>query len=314
MEKEKKVLPFKKRREANYLKKSLERDLTLFKWKSDVIKLPLSPEFWLTTHGSLGYLLPKDGEEGRWVCGAFDGVLDEYGDFVNYVYWSLDTNKVKTGSARNHEEVVVCGNTPLYRPFDEERAFYAEMKAEADTSLIAQLILSRLNKAFKVANDQQAKEIKRAYEEVVAGFPLIIKTGILDGLEELDLTDNREVDKLQYISSFFQSVEKREANDFGVDLDLIDKRAQVSNKEITQYDDVTTLEYLIMFEMRQKFAEEMEKNGLSVQIERNPVFFDEPTEADVNNGTFETAEETEEEPAPEEPEEKKEGVENGSES
>ena len=68
-----------------------------------------------------------------------------------------------------------------------------------------------------------------------------------------------------------------------------------------------------MFEMRQKFAEEMEKNGLSVQIERNPVFYDEPTEADVNNGTFETAEAAEEDPVPEEPEEKKEGVNDGSE-
>jgi hypothetical protein len=314
MEKEKKIIPFKKRREANYLKKALERDVTLFKWKSDVIKLPFNPEFWLTTHGSLGYLLPKDGQEGRWVCGAWDGVLDEYGDFTNYVYWSLDTNKVKTGSALNHKEIIVCGNTPLYRPFDDERAFYAEMKAEADTSLIAQLILSRLSKAFKVTNDQQAKEVKRAYEDVVAGLPLIIKTGIMDGLEELDLTDNRDVDKLQYISSFYQTLEKREANDFGVDLDLIDKRAQVSNKEITQYDDVTTLEYLTMFEMRQRFVDEMKENGFDLEIVRNPVFYDEPEEKDVEEGTFEAAESEAEEVTPEEPEEKKEGVNNGSES
>jgi hypothetical protein len=135
----------------------------------------------------------------------------------------------------------------------------------------------------------------------------------MDGLEELDLTDNRDVDKLQYISSFYQTLEKREANDFGVDLDLIDKRAQVSNKEITQYDDVTTLEYLTMFEMRQRFVDEMKENGFDLEIVRNPVFYDEPEEKDVEEGTFEAVE-AEAEEAPEEPEEKKEGVDNGSES
>ena len=92
------------------------------------------------------------------------------------------------------------------------------------------------------------------------------------------------------------AIEKRENNFAGIDLDLIDKRAQVSNKEITQYDDLTTQQYLIMFEMRQRFVNEMRENGLNLEILRSPIYFDEPTEKDVNTGEFEAAEAQEQEP------------------
>ena len=285
-------LPFKQRRETNYRSRSLERDAILFKWKSDTVKLPFNPEFWLTTNGSIGYLI----KEKMWVLGTFNGLRDEYGDFTTYVYHSMNTDRVKTGEAKNHEEIIVCGNTPLYRAFEDERRFYAEMKAEADASILSQLILSRLNKAIIAANDQQKKQIEKAYKELILGNPLILTTNVMEELETLDLTDNEDIQKMQYLSTFYQSLQKREANDFGIDLDTIDKRAQVSNEEIKQYDDVTTLEYLIMYEMRQNFVEEMKKNGFDMDIVRNPIFYDEPKPEDIDEGTFEAAEAPEETP------------------
>ena len=295
-EEKKPKIGLKELRSKNYREKSLERDCILFNWKSDDIKLPLNPEFWVTTHGSIGFLI----KEKKWVRGTWKGLLDEYGDFTEYVWHSLNTNDVKTGTSLNHSEVIVCGNTPLYRPFEEERSFYADMKAEADLSILCQLLLSRLTKGIMVENDQQKKAVEKAFKEVILGYPLILTTPVLQDLNTIDLTDNSDIERMQYLSSFFQTLEKREANDFGVDLDLIDKRAQVSNKEINQYDDVTTLEYLIMFEMRQRFVQEMKENGFNIEIVKNPVFYDEPEEKDVEEGTFEAAEAAEEEPAPEE--------------
>lgn len=291
----------KDKRILNYKLKAQERDSILFHWKSDTLKLPLNPEFWLTNGGSLGFLI----KEKKWVRGTWNGVLDEYGDFTTYVWHSLNTQGVKTGEATNHKDIIVCGNTPLYRPFEEERKFYAEMKAETDISIMCQLLLSRLTKGITVENDQQKKAIEKAYKEVVMGFPMILTTPLLQELNTIDLTDNSDIERMQYLSSFYQTMEKREANDFGVDLDLIDKRAQVSNQEIKQYDDVTTLEYLIMFEMRQRFVDEMKENGFEIEIVKNPVFFDEPEKEDVEEGTFEAAEAAEKtEEAPAENEEK----------
>ena len=269
-----------------YREKALERDMILFKWKSDNLKLPYSPEFWLTTRGTLGFL--KD--EKRWVSGAFTGETDEYGDFTKFVYYSLDTNKVKTGEAKNHEEIIVCGNTPTYRPFEKERDYYSYMKEETDKSVLCQLINTRLNKALVAVSDQQKKQIEKAYENVMLGFPMILVTSLLEDLDSINLTDPQEIDKMQYLSSFYQSIEKREANDSGIDLEQLDKRAQISTEEIKQYSDVTSLEYLIMYEARMRFVDEMKENGFDIEIVRNPVFFDEPTKEDVEEGTFETAE------------------------
>ena len=59
---------------------------------------------------------------------------------------------------------------------------------------------------------------------------------------------------------------------------------------------------MILFESRQRFVEEMAKNGIKLSITRSPVYFDEPTEKDVNTGEFEAQEAQEENPAPEQEE------------
>ena len=294
-----------------YEEKSIERDAILFKWRSldPEFKIPFQPEILLSIEGALGY----DKVKKLWVTCSPTGLFDELGDFQSFVCRSLDNTDMIGYTAKNHEEVIVCGNTPLYRSFDAERAYYSGLKTETDKSIRAQLILSRLSKAIVADSDNKAKEIRSAFEDIKEGNLLVLTTSLLENIETLDLTDSSDIEKMQYLSSFYQSIEKREANDYGVDLELIDKRAQVTSNEIKQYDDVTTLEYLIMFECRQRFVDEMRENGFNIEIVRNPIFFDEPTKEDIETGEFEEAEPEVEEPSQEEkPEENKEEVsENG---
>lgn len=286
-----------------YKARALEKASILFNWKSDSIDLPLNPEFLLTEMGALGF--KKDTKE--WIRGTFTGLLDKRGDFVEFVGTDLSSTP-ETYHLKNHKEIIVCGNTPLYRPYAEERDFFAEMKAETDTSIYCQLLLSRLNKAIKVENDQQKKQVEKAFQALKMGMPLILVTRMLEELDIVELTDNADIEKMQYLSTFYQQMEKREANYQGIDLDVIDKRAQVSNQEIKQYDDVTTMDYLVMYEMRKKFVEEMKENGFDIEIVPNPVFFDEPKDEDIDEGTFEEAEAEEEAPAEEVVEDKEEEV------
>ena len=284
-----------------YLNEALERDMILFKWKSDTMKLPRFPEWYLTETGSLGY----DLKNNKWVHGAFTGIKDEFGDYTTFVAMTLSSDP-ETYELINHEEVVVCGNTPLYRPFKEERDFYATMKEETDRSILCQLINTRLNKALVAASDQQKKQIQKAYKEVIEGYPMILVTSLLEDLDSIDLTNPQDIDKMQYLSAFYSTMEKREANNFGIDLENVEKRAQINDTELKQYDDVTTLKYLIMYEMRQAFVDEMKEHGFDIEIVRNPIFYDEPKKEDAEEGTFETAEEQNEEPTPEPEEENKE--------
>ena len=288
-----------------YLLEALERDMILFKWKSETMKLPRFPEWYLTETGALGY----DLVHNKWVHGTFTGLRDEFGDFKEFVAMTL-ISEPETYTLRNHEQVVVCGNTPLYRPFKEERDFYATMKEETDRSILCQLINTRLNKALVAASDQQKKQIQKAYKEVIEGYPMILVTELLEDLDSIDLTNPQDIDKMQYLSAFYSTMEKREANNFGIDLENVEKRAQINDTELKQYDDVTTLKYLIMYEMRQAFVDEMKEHGFELEIVRNPIFYDEPKKEDVEEGTFEIAEEQDEEPTDQEPEEENKEEEN----
>ena len=269
-----------------YKLRAQERDSILFNWKSESLKLPYNPEWWLTTHGSIGFLK----NEHKFVVGTFNGILDEWGDFTTYVWHSMNTQNVKTGEAKNHDEIIVCGNTPLYRPFEKERDWYATLREETDKSIVCQLLLSRLNKAIVAGSDKQKEQIEKAFMAIKNGMPMIIVTSLLEELDSVDLTDNSDIERMQYLTSFYQTIDKRDANMMGIDLENMDKRAQVTSTEIKQYDDVTTLEYLVMFEARQRFMDEMKENGFDVEIVRNPVYFDEPKEEDIEEGTFEAAE------------------------
>lgn len=301
-----KALREKASRELPYFEKALERDATLFKWKSDNLKLPFQPEMLLTLFGALGY----DLKNKRWVTGSFNNIRDEYGDFVEFVGITLDTQDKKDYLLINHKEVIVCGNTPLYRDYNEEREFYAYYKSETDKSIFCQLINSRLNKAILAESDNKKKQIEKAFEAVKKGAPLILVTSLLENLETIDLTDPDDIEKMQYLSGFYSTIEKRESNDLGIDLENIEKRAQVTTEEIKQYNDYTTLEFLQMYEMRLNFVEEMKEAGFNIEIVPNPVYYDEPKKEDINEGTFEAQEEKPEEAAPEE-EEKEEDNDNG---
>lgn len=293
----------KAKRTMPYQLKSLERDAILFKWKSldPDFKMPHDPEVLLSMFGAIGF----DKIHNKWVTCSPTWKFDEYGEFQSFICKTLSTDNMKSEELKNHEEVIVCGNTPLYRSFEAEREYFSELKTETDISIRAQLILSRLSKAIVAENDNKAKEINKAFEDIKEGKLLVLTTSLLESIETLDLTDSSDIEKMQYLSSFYQTLEKREANNAGIDLEAIDKRAQISTTEIKQYDDVTTIQYLIMYEMRERFVEEMKENGYNIEIIRNPIFFDEPTKEDIEEGTFEAAEAEAEEPeaAPEENEE-----------
>ena len=284
-------------KKLDYMNIQLNRDINLFHWKSDSMKLPRDPEFYLATEGCLGYDLKND----RWVRGNFTGILDEFGDFTTFIALPLQTIDKGAEELKNHEEVIVCRNNPLMIPNNIKNEWFSSLREENDKSLMALIIMTRYSKALVAYSDPQKKQIEAAMENIKEGLPIVFTSSIIEELNQLDLTNPQDVDKIQYLSSFAGEVDKREANLKGIDLELLDKRAQVTSNELKQYDDITTLEYTIAYNERLRFVEEMKEKGFELEIVRNPIFFDEPTEEDIDDGEFEIKEEEElpEEDAPE---------------
>ena len=287
--------------QKDYMNIAINRDILSFTWKSNNLKLPRDPEFWLSTNGVLAF----DKTDNKWKRGQFTGVLDDEGDFETYVAIPLSSSNPGAADRKNHEQVIVCRNNPLCLPNTAQNEWFAKLKSESDTSLMCMILLTRLSKIIEAFSDGQKNQIEAAFKNIKEGLPVVITSSIIEDLKIQELTDPDFIDKIQYISGLMQEIDKREANLKGIDLELLDKRAQVTSNELKQYDDITTLDYLTRYVERLRFVEEMKENGFDIEIVPNPIFFDEPKKEDIDEGTFESKE-AEEEELPEENNEEEE--------
>ena len=184
----------------------------------------------------------------------------------------------------NNDEVVVCGNNPLYLPDEPLYDWYAGFSEDIDVSMYFQLINSRNIPALMAESDAKAKQIKTAFEKIKAGVPVVITTDMFDNTELLDPTDKALIEKMQYLSSFYGEMDKRFANLRGIDVNTLDKRAQVTSSELNQFSDVTSNNFLAMYEARLEFCEKMRDiYGIEIECVRNPIYADEPKQEEIES-------------------------------
>ena len=261
-----------------YRIKEIQKAAITFKWKSEQIKIPRNIEAILAEGGSIGYALKED----KWYMGQFTGQTDDLNEFTEYVGVSLSTNR-ETKTFKNNDEIIVCGNNSFYLPDTPLFDWYAGFAEDIDISMYFQLINSRNIPALIADSDQKAKQIQKAFEKIKAGVPVVITTDIFDNTEALDLTDKSLIEKMQYITSFNADITKRYANMRGIDVNTLDKRAQVTSEELRQFDDVVSDNFLVMYESRLDFVERMKKAGIEIEVIRNPIYKDEAKEEEIDD-------------------------------
>lgn len=275
-----------------YRDKFLRKLDIAFLWDSKVetLKFPKKFEKLLHENGSVGW----DKVHKCWVKGMFTGITDEDNDYTEYVCTTLASN-VKSYQLKNHEEVIVCGNNSMYTNDLDELMWYSEMLEETDISIYYQLVNSRNIPFVNVLTDAGRDAVKQAFAERQAGVPVVVKTGFLDEVKTMDITDPSSIDKIGILDTFREELIKRWCQSYGIDCFTKEKKAQVNNIEMNGFDDWDTMNWLEMYEARLSFVEEMKENGLEIECIKNPVYWDEPTEEDVENGEYEHLEENPEE-------------------
>lgn len=278
----------KEERTNTYLDNYKIRLATFFKWTSDTIQIPRNIEILLRENGSIGYS-PKIG---KWVIGAFDGVVDEFNDFTTYVCRTLETMP-KTYELKNHLDVIVCGNNAFYKSDRNNLVWLSQMDAENDISMYFQLVNSRNIPILVANNDKIKKQIERVFDDIQEGKPVVITTDLMSQVEVKDIIDPKAIEKMECLTALHDDLLKRNMNMFGASLETKDKKAQVNNVEMMGFDDYTTLGFLSNYEPRIAFCDEMKENGFNIDCVRNPIFADEPTEEDIEEGTREKEEENE---------------------
>ena len=293
----------------------LEKLNNLFHYESDSIIIPHNLEYYFRLYGSVGYYIKGK----RFVCGYVnEGSRDENGNPTQYNAWDLSTNK-RSYNLKIGEEVIVGYNNALHFSDRAIIDYYCNLLKEIDVSIKYQIINSRLVPILAVSDDRLKKEAENMFESVQAGRPFVICTDLMEDLKTLDIIDNQNIDKMQYLTSTHEAISKRLFNEFGIDAESIDKRAQVNNLELAGQKDVTCLNFLSYVEERYAFCERMREAGIDIRCIPSPIYATEPNEEEIKDpeAARELMEEIanpepEPEPAPEEPEEKKEGEDDGS--
>lgn len=278
----------KEERTNTYLDNYKIRLATFFKWNSDTLQIPRNIEILLRENGSIGYS-PKIG---KWVIGAFDGVVDEFNEFTTYVCRTLETMP-KTYELKNHTDVIVCGNNAFYKSDRNNLVWLSQMDAENDISMYFQLVNSRNIPILVANNDKIKKQIERVFDDIQEGKPVVITTDLMSQVEVKDIIDPKAIEKMECLTALHDDLLKRNMNMFGASLETKDKKAQVNNVEMMGFDDYTTLGFLANYEPRIAFCDEMKENGFDIECVRNPIFADEPTAEDIEDGTREKGEEDE---------------------
>ena len=261
----------------------------LFKWETEGFNMLKKAELFLHINGSFGY----DLKNKKWVIGRFNNILDDDGDYTEYVCHTLSTTDKECYVLKNHEEVVVCGNNLLYTTDNEFVRYFADTLQETDISIYHQLMNSRNIPSITGLDDNQVKEVANLFAQRKAGVPVTISTDLLDEVKTLDICDNAGVERLSSLDNFHEELIKRFCNGFGIDIETKEKKAQVNNLELDSFSDYSTLYFLAMAIARKEFVEEMTEKGFTISCTRNPVFWDEPTNEDIDEGEFEFMEEKE---------------------
>lgn len=258
----------------------------LFKWETEGFNMLKKAELLLHVNGSFGWdLIHK-----KWVIGKWNDILDDDGDYVEYVCHTLSTTDKDVYVLKNHTEVVVCGNNLMYTTDNDFIRYFSETLSETDISIYHQLMNSRNIPAIGGVDDNTRKDINNIFAQRKAGVPVAIGTDLLDDLKVLDICDNATVDRLSTLDNFHEELIKRFCNGFGIDIETKEKKAQVNEMELDSFGDYSTLYFLTMFIARKQFVEEMNEKGYNISCIKNPIYWDEPTEEDIDEGEFEMLE------------------------
>lgn len=258
----------------------------LFKWETEGFNMLKKAELLLHVNGSFGW----DLKNKKWVIGRWNDILDDDGDYVEYCCHTLSTTDKEAYVLKNHTEVIVCGNNLMYTTDNDFIRYFSETLSETDISIYHQLMNSRNIPAIGGVDDNTRKDINNLFAQRKAGVPVAIGTDLLNDLQVLDICDNATVDRLSTLDNFHEELIKRFCNGFGIDIETKEKKAQVNEIELDSFGDYSTLYFLTMFIARKQFVEEMNEKGYNISCIKNPVYWDEPTEEDIDEGEFEMLE------------------------
>lgn len=244
------------------------------------------------------------------------GEIDAYGLGSEVI---APTPKGEIRGARN--ETVAYGiNNKLAAP-DTLLYYIANMMAESDVSAKSNILYSRLLKIPVVRDEKSKNAVAEIYKKLINGEDLsaMVSGNVFDDLmekdlETIELTDPNKIDRIQYVSRFYDDLLKRFCNIYGQNLQTQNKAAQTQTDELHGYDSFSFIIPLQMLKCRKEFIDNINRIfGYDIKVgfsESWAYEYERFKERDLDGDGVPDAledEPTEPEDEPTEPEDRKEG-------
>ncbi len=220
--------------------------VSMFKWECD-----FAPDWvferLLTTQGHCGIF--RNGKDGKPVVatGGYTGTPTAYGFGSEYIGTDLAGNNYR---GKVGEDVIVLWNNYTLSSDTPTVSTYAQRYIESEKSVINVLRGTRITNLV-VADDtvdrQTLDNVTKAIENgdtVVKIPPAYREIDALDSgakrFDVLRLTDPKDTDKLQYLSRFRDDLLAAFLNEYGIDVNVVNKGSQVSRDELHSMRNATT--------------------------------------------------------------------------
>jgi len=155
----------------------------------------------------------------------------------------------------------------------------AHLLGETDKSIKLNVLYSRFLKIPKVCNEKDKAMFEGLVKKLIDGeAQAFASSSALDlelgsGTEAFELTDVNKIDKLPYLTQFFEDCLKRFYNFYGQPMQNQNKRAQSISDEIHGQDSVSFIIPMQMLRCRQALCEEVNRIfGTNISVKFSPVW------------------------------------------
>ena len=227
-------------------------------------------------HADGEVFVSKNEKTGELIAsgGTLSGDVDAYG---------LGTECIAvypTGESRGKRNIDIAYgiNNDTATP-DMFAYWIAHLMGETDKSINANVIYSRFLKIPKVSDEKDKATFSELFKKLKDGeLEAFVSSNALDlelgaGAETFELTDVNKIDKIPYLTQFFEDLQKRFYTVYGQPMQNQNKRAQSISDEIHGQDSVSFIIPCQMLRCRQALVDNINRIfGTEIEVDFSPLW------------------------------------------
>ena len=197
----------------------------------------------------------------------------------------------------NDDNIVICHNNVTWSSDYWLIEKYATILNEIDKSLNTNVIYSRVYPVPRVKNQKEEKQIISILKAIIKGEigrVMSAETDVntllqKDNVDMVNLTDGNQSVHMDTLIRLKDNVFKNFLREIGINVNTMDKSAQVNNNELQAFVTYANLNLIDYYNERKKFVKEInEKFGTDIKIKYNETFIKQLTETETVPDVTET--------------------------